>query len=100
MRAELRAMQWRIGILAAVLAVTGTSVHARSVWRCVRDGSVTLATAPEPGSRCEAKTLDDSAASLPNLWGALGTFKGTLYRREQDGQIVYGTRNLPGSVPL
>ena len=93
-------MNWRTGILAVALAAAGTSVHARTVYRCVRDGSVSLATAPEPGSRCEPKTLDDAAANLPNLWGALGTFKGTLYQHEQEGKLVFGTRNLPGSTPV
>ena len=75
-------------------------LHARTVWRCLRDGTVSLATAPEPGSKCTAKTLDDNAAALPNLWGALGVFQGTLYQREQDGKIVYSTRNLPGSTKV
>ena len=73
---------------------------ARTVWRCLRDGTVSLATAPEPGSKCTAQTLDDNSAALPNLWGALGVFHGTLYRREQDGNIVYSTRNLPGSTKV
>jgi len=93
-------MNWRIGLLAVALTAAGTSVYARTVYRCVRDGSVSLATAPEPGSRCEAKTLEDSAANVPNLWGALGTFHGTLYQHEQDGHLVFGTRNLPGSTPV
>ncbi|MEO7064028.1 MAG: lytic transglycosylase domain-containing protein [Dokdonella sp.] len=72
----------------------------RTVYRCIRDGTVSLATAPEPGSQCFAKQLDDDAAALPNLWGAMGVFKGTLYQREQDGKTVYSTRNLPGSAKL
>ena len=75
-------------------------VQARTVWRCVRDGSVSLATAAEPGSQCTPQALDDSAAAVPNLWGSLGTFHGTLYQREQDGKLVYSTRNLPGSTRL
>ena len=67
---------------------------ARTVWRCLRDGTVSLATAPEPGSKCTANVIDDNAAALPNLWGALGVFHGTLYQREQDGKTVYSTRNL------
>jgi hypothetical protein len=74
--------------------------EARTVWRCLRDGTVSLATAPEPGSQCSARTLDDDAAALPNIWGALGVFQGTLYQREQDGRIVYSTRDLPGSTPV
>jgi len=80
-----------------VLALPTADAQARTVWRCLRDGTVSLATAPEPGSQCTAKELDDNAAALPNLWGALGVFHGTLYRRMQDGKPVYGTRNLPGS---
>lgn len=70
---------------------------ARTVFRCVRNGTVSLSTAPEPGSRCEAKTIDEDAAVVPNLWGEFGVFSGTLYEREQDGKLVYGTRNLPGA---
>lgn len=72
-------------------------VQARTVYRCVRDGTVSLSTVPEPGSRCEAKTIQDDAGKVPNLWGELGVFSGTLYEREQDGKLVYGTRRLPGA---
>ncbi|MGY1521835.1 lytic transglycosylase domain-containing protein [Luteimonas sp. A482] len=71
--------------------------EARTVYRCVREGTVSLATAPEPGSKCEARQIDDNAVQTPNLWGSMGVFSGTLYEREQDGKLVYGTRNLPGS---
>ena len=89
-------------LFAALFLFAGTTfdAQARTVWRCLRNGTVSLATAPEPGSQCTAKTLDDNAAALPNLWGALGTFHGTLYQREQDGKLVYSTRNLPGSTPV
>lgn len=72
---------------------------ARTVYRCVRAGTLSLATAPEPGSKCEAVQLDDNAVQTPDLWGRMGVFSGTLYEREQDGAKVYSTRNLPGSVP-
>jgi hypothetical protein len=88
------------GLLLCVLALAGTPAHARSIWRCVREGTVSLATAPEPGSKCVEKTLDDASPMLPNLWGSLGTFHGTLYQREQDGKTVYGTRELPGAIPV
>ncbi|HEV7490641.1 MAG TPA: lytic transglycosylase domain-containing protein [Rhodanobacteraceae bacterium] len=84
-----------LALLVVLLPID--SAHARTVWRCLRDGTVSLSTAPEPGSKCTANTLDDNAAALPNLWGAMGVFSGTLYKREQDGQVVYSTRNLPGS---
>ena len=83
-------------LLMLVLLCTTTAVQARTVYRCVRGGIVSLATAPEPGSRCLAEYLDDDAVKVPNLWGALGVVKGTLYERQQDGRTVYSTRNLPG----
>ena len=74
--------------------------QARTVYRCVQGGTVSLSTAPEPGSRCVAKEIDDNAAAVPNLWGAMGVFSGTLYERQQDGRTVYGTRKLPGAVKV
>ena len=85
-------------LLAATLLPAGFSAEARTVYRCVSNGTVSLSTAPEPGSKCEAKQIDDNAAGVPNLWGSMGVFSGTLYQREQDGQLVYGTRKLPGST--
>ena len=84
--------------LLATCCVLPSVVEARTVYRCVRDGTVSLSTAPEPGSKCEAKQVEDSPGKAPNLWGSMGVFSGTLYQREQDGQLVYGTRNLPGST--
>jgi hypothetical protein len=88
-----------VGILL-LLPLMAASVQARTVYRCVRDGTVSLATAPEPGSRCVPRHIDDNAVKLPNLWGALGVINGTLYEREQDGVTVYSTRKLPGSTPV
>ncbi len=81
-----------------VMLVSVPATHARVIYRCVQGGTVSLATAPEPGSKCSARTVDDNAAKLPNLWGVNGTQKGVLYERQQDGKTVYSTRNLPGSV--
>jgi hypothetical protein len=94
-----RAIVW-LALFASLSMLLAPPLSARTVWRCLRDGTVSLATAPEPGSTCTAQTLDDNAAALPNLWGALGVFHGTLYQREQDGKTVYSTRNLPGSMPV
>jgi hypothetical protein len=86
------------------LAIAAWSVapaaDARTVYRCMRDGTVSLSTAPEPGSTCVARHIDDDAVKVPNLWGNLGLVQGTLYERQQDGRTVYGTRRLPGSVPV
>ena len=87
-------------LLSVVLlscAIAGP-VDARTIHRCVRDGTVSLATAPEPGSTCEAKEVVDDPARPTNLWGNFGVFSGTLYAREQDGTTVYSTRHLPGST--
>ena len=84
---------------AALLLAWSTPADARTVWRCVRDGTVSMATAPEPGSKCEAHEIEDSPLQTPNLWGEMGVVSGTLYEREQDGALVYSTRNLPGSRP-
>jgi hypothetical protein len=83
-----------------ILAALSTGVSARTVYRCVQGGVVSVATAPEPGSKCEAKELDDRSAQTPNPWGAMGVVQGRLYRREQDGRTVYSTRELPGSVEV
>src|SRR5262245_3689101 len=85
---------------ALVLAAASTSVDARTVYRCLQDNSVSLATAPEPGSQCEAREVDDQSAKAPNLWGSLGVVRGKLYQREQDGRTVYSTRALPGSTEV
>lgn len=84
-------------IACALAFAIAWPAHARTIYRCVAKGTVSLATAPEPGSRCEARTIDDHVAKVPNLWGQFGVFSGTLYEREQDGRTVYSTRNLPGS---
>jgi hypothetical protein len=86
--------------LVVLAFAMSAGVDARTVYRCTRDGSVSLSTAPEPGSRCVAKQFEDNPAKVPNLWGELGTVKGTLYERQQDGRTVYGTRKLPGSTPV
>jgi hypothetical protein len=83
--------------IALCAALACPPAAARTVYRCVRNNTVSLSTAPEPGSKCEAKQIDDNAVQTPNLWGEMGVFSGTLYEREQDGTLVYGTRNLPGS---
>lgn len=90
----------RSGLTLLVLCAAIGAADARTVYRCMRDGTVSLATVREPGSKCEAKTIDDNAAMLPNLWGNLGVFSGTLYEwQAPDGSMVYTTRRLPGATP-
>lgn len=101
---HVRAMTWRffLTMTATTLLALGhaAGVDARTVHRCLREGTVSLSTAPEPGSRCTAVEIDDASAEVPNLWGAIGVHQGKLYRREQDGRVVYGTRALPGSTEV
>lgn len=73
------------------------AAQTRTIWRCVLDGSVSLSTAPEPGSACEAHIVPADSVQAPGLWGRMGVFSGVLYEREQDGLLVYGTRRLPGA---
>jgi len=87
-------------LVVALAATLSVPAHARTVYRCTRNGTISLSTAPEPGSKCVAKHFEDDPAKVPNLWGNLGVVKGTLYERQQDGKTVYGTRKLPGAVPV
>lgn len=86
-------------LLVPCLLVAG-GADARTVYRCIRNNTVSLSTAPEPGSKCTKKEIQDTAGKVPNLWGELGVVHGTLYERMQDGKVVYGTRKLPGSTPV
>jgi hypothetical protein len=90
----------RATVILPLLLALAWPAQARTVYRCLRDGTVSLATAPEPGSRCKAREFADDAVKLPNLWGSLGVVSGSLYERQQDGKTVYSTRNLPGSVKV
>lgn len=94
-------MSRRRAIVAVLFALACIGdAHARTVYRCIRGNTVSMSTAPEPGSKCEAKTIDDNAAMVPNLWGELGVFSGTLYEWEApDGRVIYTTRHLPKAVP-
>ena len=87
-----------VAALAVLLLSSSTLAQARTVYHCVRAGSVSLSTAPEPGSRCTVKHFDDNVAKVPNLWGRLGVVQGALYERQENGRTVYSTRNLPGST--
>ena len=95
-----RRMIHAFAIVTTLLAAAAFAVpaQARTVYRCERDGTPSLATAPEPGSRCVAREIDDNAAALPNIWGVNGKQTGALYARLQDGKTVYSTRELPGST--
>ena len=81
-------------------ATPAAQAQKRTIYRCLRDNTVSLSTAPEPGSKCTPKEIEDTAGKLPNLWGELGVFSGTLYEwKATDGRVVYTTRRMPGAVP-
>ncbi len=86
-----------LAVSTTIAFALSSSALARTIYRCVLDGTVSLATAPDQGAQCFPKELDDTAAALPNLWGSMGVVRGTLYRRWQDGKTIYSTRNVPGS---
>ena len=88
-----------LAVLTGVLLCVGPA-EARTVYRCVKNNTVSLSTAPEPGSKCQKKEIEDDAAKVPNLWGNLGAIKGTLYEGTLNGQTVYTTRKLPGFEPV
>jgi len=71
-------------------------LHARTVYECLRDERLSLSTAPEPGSRCKAKRVNDRKAKVPNFWGDLGPVRGNIYATRMNGRMVYSTRRIPG----
>lgn len=93
-------MSVRIALAVVILLAIALPAQARTVYRCVRDNTVSLATAPEPGSTCEARQVVDDPARVPNLWGELGLIHGTLFEWKQaDGDTIYTTRRMPGATP-
>ena len=88
----------RPSVLAAaglLLLAASPLAHARTVYECLRDGTLSLATVPEPGSRCVAKQAHANRRE-PNFWGSLGPVRGPLYQRRIGNAVAYSTRALPG----
>ena len=80
-------------LLAFAVPATG---EARTVYECMRDNTLSLATAPEPGSRCVPKRVNDRRAKVPNFWGDLGPIRSPHYQRRINGRMVISTRRMPG----
>jgi transglycosylase-like protein with SLT domain len=78
----------------ALLALLPVAAPARTLYSCLRDDRLSLATAPEPGSRCVAKQAH--AGRIKNFWGSLGPVRGNIYARRIGGRMVYSTRPMPG----
>ena len=87
------------GDAVAQAEVAAAPATTRTVYRCTAGGTVSLSTAPEPGSRCKAITFDASAAKLPDLWQVPGAQRGVLYEyRDADGKTWRSTRKRDGGV--
>lgn len=84
------------GLCALATLTMATGLQARTVYQCMRDDRMSLATAPEPGSRCSARRVDDRKAKVPNLWGNLGPMRGRVYEGRVGGSTVYSTRAISG----
>jgi hypothetical protein len=82
-----------MGLLVFMLPL---SADARTVYECMRDETLSLATAPEPGSRCTARRVNDRKAKVPNFWGDLGPVRAPHYQRRINGRMVISTRRMPG----
>jgi hypothetical protein len=81
-------------LLALLLLAAPAAASARTVYSCLRDDRLSLATAPEPGSRCVARQV--RPGRIPNFWGSLGPVRGNIYARRLGGRMVYSTRPMPG----
>lgn len=79
-----------------VLATLPPTVQARTVYQCTRDDTLSLATAPEPGSRCVPKRVNDRRAKVKNFWGNLGPVRAPHYQRRINGRVEVSTRAMPG----
>lgn len=81
--------------VAVVLLLAGpATVHARTLYSCLRDQRLSYATVPEPGSHCVARQV--RAGTKGNFWGSLGPVRGDVYQRVIDGRMQYSTRSIPG----
>ena len=81
---------------AFLILALPTSARARTVYECMRDDTLSLSTAPEPGSRCTPRRVNDRKAKVPNFWGDLGPVRAPHYQTHIGGRLVISTRRLPG----
>jgi hypothetical protein len=73
--------------------------ETKTVYQCWRDGTLSIATLKEPGSRCTARTFEEGPTA-PNLWKELGIHKGALYSFEVEGISGTTTRASLGKKML
>lgn len=72
----------------------------RTVYRCIKDNTVSLATFREKGAKCEPKTITDTAGKPTNIFGNLGVINGNLYEGVVDGKPALTTRKTKGFTLL
>lgn len=82
-------------LVGLLVLATPHVARARIVYECLRDNRLSLATVPEPGSRCKPKPVYANRRQ-PNYWGSLGPIRGPLYQRRVGGAPAYSTRAMPG----
>ena len=83
-----------IALAGLLVLLLPAASQARTLYSCLRDNRLSLATAPEPGSHCTAKQA--RPGRVPNFWGSLGPVRGNIYARRVGGQMVYSTRPMTG----
>ncbi|MCC8362817.1 lytic transglycosylase domain-containing protein [Lysobacter sp. A6] len=86
----------RLAIAGLLCLLPLAGAQARTVYECLRDNRLSLSTAPEPGSKCKPKRVNDRKAKVKNFWGDQGPVRGNLYTTRIDGKQVYSTRNIKG----
>lgn len=92
----MRRLPAAVAVVAVLLLLAVAPLaRARTVYECLRDGTLSLATVPEPGSRCVARQAHANRRQ-PNFWGSLGPVRGPMYERRMGGAAAYSTRALPG----
>lgn len=82
--------------ILAMLAAPSADAQTRTVYRCVKDNTVSISTFKEKGAKCEAKTIEDTAGKPVNIFGELGVFTGNLYEGTVNGKPALTTRKTPG----
>lgn len=99
------AMGFRI---ASMIVVAGGAfgminiAHAqeRTVYRCIKDNTVSISTFKEPKAKCEPRVIKDTAGKPENIFGELGVVHGNLYEGTHNNQPALTTRKTPGFTLL
>ena len=82
----------RLALVGLMCLLPVAGAQARTVYECLRNNRLSLSTAPEPGSKCKPRRVNDRKAKVKNFWGDLGPVRSNLYTTRIDGKAVYSTR--------